>query len=113
MFTMLNLLLTLALSSTTLLTSVSAHGYVQEIKVDGTTYMGYLPYQDPYTSPAPERVVRPIPGNGELIVGYSPKCIFESEILYVSFLELTVGPVTDLTLIECVKPGSNRYWYLS
>ncbi|KAI5834882.1 glycoside hydrolase family 61 protein [Schizophyllum commune Tattone D] len=53
---------------------VAAHGYVQEI-VDsaGTVYTGYLPYQDPYMNPTPERIVRKIPGN---------------------------GPVTDLSLID-------------
>ncbi|KAF8684071.1 Glycoside hydrolase [Rhizoctonia solani] len=45
-------------------TTVLGHGYVQEVVTSSGTYTGYLPYSDPYTSPAPERVIRKIPGNG-------------------------------------------------
>lgn len=53
------------------------HGYVIGIGTSSpaATYSGYLPFQDPYYSPPPQRIVRKIPGN---------------------------GPVTDLSLIECV-----------
>ncbi|KAF5353534.1 hypothetical protein D9756_007837 [Leucocoprinus leucothites] len=57
--------------------SVLGHGYVQEITNAGNEYSGYLPYSDPYMSPAPQRIVRKIPGN---------------------------GPVTDLSLIEYTFP---------
>ncbi|KAF9478871.1 glycoside hydrolase family 61 protein [Pholiota conissans] len=53
--------------------SVHAHGYVQDIVSGSTHYTGYLPYQDPYYNPVPQRIVRPVPGN---------------------------GPVTDLSLID-------------
>ena len=46
-------------------TSVKAHGYVQDIVVGSTHYTGYLPYEDPYKNPVPDRVIRPIPGNGK------------------------------------------------
>jgi cellulase len=44
----------------------SAHGIVQELDVGGTTYSGYMVYQDPYMSPVPERIVWAFPtgGNG-------------------------------------------------
>ncbi|TFK51163.1 beta-1,4-endoglucanase [Heliocybe sulcata] len=58
---------------------VSAHGYVDTLNVAGTTYSGYLPYNDPYTTPAPQRIERPIPGN---------------------------GPVTDVTLLDIQCNGS-------
>ncbi|CCO34976.1 hypothetical protein BN14_11597 [Rhizoctonia solani AG-1 IB] len=45
-------------------TTVLGHGFVQEVVTSSGTYTGYLPYSDPYTSPAPERVIRKIPGNG-------------------------------------------------
>ncbi|CAE6463629.1 unnamed protein product [Rhizoctonia solani] len=45
-------------------TTVLGHGYVQEVVTSSGTYTGYLPYSDPYTSPAPERIIRKIPGNG-------------------------------------------------
>ncbi|KAH7335778.1 glycoside hydrolase [Rhizoctonia solani] len=45
-------------------TTVLGHGYVQEVVTSSGTYTGYLPYSDSYTSPAPERIVRKIPGNG-------------------------------------------------
>ncbi|PVF94305.1 glycoside hydrolase [Serendipita vermifera] len=56
-----------------LVASVAAHGYVQQETVGGTVYTGYLPYQDPYYNPPPQRIIRKIPGN---------------------------GPVTDLSLID-------------
>ncbi|KAK1467604.1 cellulose-growth-specific protein [Colletotrichum cuscutae] len=43
---------------------VAAHGYVSDGLIGGTNYTFYQPYQDPYTSPAPERISRPIQGNG-------------------------------------------------
>ncbi|KAF4613533.1 hypothetical protein D9613_008195 [Agrocybe pediades] len=56
-----------------LVVTVRGHGYVQDIVSGSTHYTGYLPYQDPYYNPPPQRIVRKIPGN---------------------------GPVTDLTLID-------------
>lgn len=40
------------------------HGYVSSATIGGTTYSGYLPYSDPYTSPVPQRIFRKIAGNG-------------------------------------------------
>ncbi|KDR72253.1 hypothetical protein GALMADRAFT_229076 [Galerina marginata CBS 339.88] len=57
----------------TLAVSVQGHGYVQDIVSGSTHFTGYLPYQDPYYNPPPQRIVRKIPGN---------------------------GPVTDLSLID-------------
>ncbi|KAI5852062.1 glycosyl hydrolase family 61-domain-containing protein [Tricharina praecox] len=44
----------------------AAHGIVNELTIGGTVYSGYLPYQDPYTTPTPERIVWSFPtaGNG-------------------------------------------------
>ena len=44
--------------------SVKAHGYVQDVVVGSTHYTGYLPYTDPYMNPVPERIIRAIPSNG-------------------------------------------------
>ncbi|KAH9942263.1 glycoside hydrolase family 61 protein [Epithele typhae] len=60
---MLSILCALALTALSA-TSVQAHGYVQDVAVGSTHYTGYLPYSDPYTSPTPQRIIRPIPGNG-------------------------------------------------
>ncbi|KAJ1300462.1 hypothetical protein OPQ81_005277 [Rhizoctonia solani] len=48
--------------------SVLAHGNVVEITVSNPqgTFIPWLPYQDPYKNPAPERVSRKIPGNGPI-----------------------------------------------
>lgn len=46
------------------ISTVNAHGYVQDVVIGSTHYTGYLPYSDPYYDPVPERVIRPIPGNG-------------------------------------------------
>lgn len=43
---------------------VAGHGYVSNAVIGGEEYEFYLPEQDPYMDPAPERVSRPIPGNG-------------------------------------------------
>ncbi|EIM83161.1 uncharacterized protein STEHIDRAFT_149094 [Stereum hirsutum FP-91666 SS1] len=43
---------------------VRGHGYVQELTVGGTDYTGYLPYNDPYTTPTPTRIVRSFTSNG-------------------------------------------------
>jgi len=45
---------------------VAAHGNVQDLVVDGQDYTAYQPYQDPYMSPAPERITWSIPGNGPI-----------------------------------------------
>ncbi|TDL20234.1 glycoside hydrolase family 61 protein F [Rickenella mellea] len=47
------------------ITTVKAHGYVQDVVIGTTHYTGYLPYSDPYYYPAPPaRIIRKIPGNG-------------------------------------------------
>ncbi|TFK37297.1 glycoside hydrolase family 61 protein [Crucibulum laeve] len=56
--------LALAVSLLIAAASVHGHGYVQEITAGSTKYTGYLPYQDPYYNPVPQRIVRKIPGNG-------------------------------------------------
>lgn len=43
---------------------VAGHGYVERATIGGANYQFYLPYQDPYMNPAPERVSRAVPGNG-------------------------------------------------
>ncbi|KAF8956148.1 glycoside hydrolase [Flammula alnicola] len=79
--TMFKSLLSLTLLSF-LSISVRGHGYVQEIDSGSTKYTGYLPYQDPYYNPPPQRIVRQIPGN---------------------------GPVTDLSLIDVTATRRRRY----
>ena len=43
---------------------VAGHGYVNQAIIGGEEYEFYIPEQDPYMDPAPERISRPIPGNG-------------------------------------------------
>jgi hypothetical protein len=43
---------------------VAGHGYVTNGTIGGTSYTFYQPYQDPYTSPTPDRISRAIQGNG-------------------------------------------------
>ncbi|KAG8934947.1 Esterase/lipase/thioesterase [Tulasnella sp. 419] len=64
-------LITAAIAALSALTSVSAHGYVEKVTIGSTEYTGYLPYSDPYTSPAPQRIIRKIPGNGPVEDVYS------------------------------------------
>ncbi|KAK7026786.1 hypothetical protein VNI00_015444 [Paramarasmius palmivorus] len=44
--------------------AVLGHGYVETITLDGKTYSGFLPWEDPYKNPVPDRIVRKIPDNG-------------------------------------------------
>ncbi|KAH8724470.1 glycoside hydrolase family 61 protein-like protein [Phaeosphaeriaceae sp. PMI808] len=48
----------------TLITAVAAHGYVNTATIGGKGYTFYQPYVDPYTNPKPQRISRPIQGNG-------------------------------------------------
>ncbi|KAJ3032362.1 Esterase/lipase/thioesterase [Rhizophlyctis rosea] len=43
---------------------VLGHGYVSSAIIDGKTYPGWNPYGDVYISPPPQRIFRPMPGNG-------------------------------------------------
>ena len=58
-------ILTALVSALSAATLANAHGYVQDVVVGSTHYTGYLPYEDPYKNPVPDRVIRPIPGNGK------------------------------------------------
>lgn len=63
---MFKLFVALAAAISAVVTSVNAHGYVQEVTANGVKYSGYLPYSDPYYNPVPQRIIRKIPGNGRL-----------------------------------------------
>lgn len=46
----------------------AAHGIVSDLNIGGTVFGGYNPFQDPYSNPAPQRIVWAFPtaGNGPL-----------------------------------------------
>lgn len=93
---MLKLILTLAISLLATLVSVQGHGYVQEVIISGvTTYIGYLPYSDPYYHSPPKRIIRKIPGDGELQFSHPLDIDW-------SHLSLHTGPVTDVSSIEYI-----------
>ena len=52
------------LSTVSFAAAVAAHGYVDNATIGGSSYTFYQPYTDPYTSPTPDRISRPIQGNG-------------------------------------------------
>ena len=87
MFTAIASLLTLSLY----LLSVNAHGYVQDVQIGSTHYTGYLPYQDPYMNPQPQRIIRKIPGNGTFLSSYTTVALLTFGLL---------GPITDVKSIE-------------
>ncbi|KZV70368.1 lytic polysaccharide monooxygenase [Peniophora sp. CONT] len=80
--------------------AVYAHGNIDEVVVDGTAYTGYLPYQDPYTSPTPDRAERKIPSN-------SPW-----KDLATSDIQCNTGGETPAALTVPVSAGSvvNAHW---
>ncbi|KAH7374647.1 cellulose-growth-specific protein [Plectosphaerella cucumerina] len=45
---------------------VAAHGYVDKGVIGGQTIQFYQPYQDPYINPPPQRISRPVQGNGPI-----------------------------------------------
>lgn len=53
------------LALSTLTSTVSAHGYVQNVVVNGNTFTAFLPFQDNYDpKPDPLRITRHIPDDG-------------------------------------------------
>ncbi|KAH5699384.1 hypothetical protein HBI44_073260 [Parastagonospora nodorum] len=44
--------------------AVAAHGYVDTALIGSQNYKFYQPYADPYANPKPQRISRPIQGNG-------------------------------------------------
>ncbi|KAH8107920.1 glycosyl hydrolase family 61-domain-containing protein [Cristinia sonorae] len=52
--------------------SVNAHGYVQDVTVGGKQYPGWLPFEDPYKTPQPDTVVRHVPSDGPIFSVQDP-----------------------------------------
>ncbi|KAF8906342.1 glycosyl hydrolase family 61-domain-containing protein [Mucidula mucida] len=115
------------------LSSVHAHGNVQSLTIDGTVWSGYLPYEDPYKSPVPDRIMRSIPGNGPIEdvtssdiqcnAGTSPAALVASAAAgsqiafnWTAWPDSHKGPVvtymaeapTDITAYE---PGTDAVWF--
>ncbi|KAI0655992.1 glycoside hydrolase family 61 protein [Cubamyces menziesii] len=136
---MLSLIFTLFVAALTA-TRVDAHGYVQEVVIGDTHYTGYLPYQDPYYPVPPERIIRPIPGNGPVtdlslidvqcngysdggVVGSKPAPLFapvaagqEIKLNWTTWPDSHVGPmITYLarapTDITQWMPGNAAVWF--
>ncbi|TCD71245.1 Esterase/lipase/thioesterase [Steccherinum ochraceum] len=57
-------LLTLALS---IAPGVVAHGYIEDVTINGKLYEGWHPFTDPYASPKPNTVVRHVPNDGPVL----------------------------------------------
>ncbi|CAA7265680.1 unnamed protein product [Cyclocybe aegerita] len=121
-------------------TTVYGHGYVQEIVSGSAKYTGYLPYQDPYMNPAPQRIVRKIPGNGPVedlslidvqcngwsqggVVGSAPAPIFATfaagssvSLNWTTWPDSHVGPVITYMArapsdITKWNPGNSAVWF--
>ncbi|KUI72192.1 Polysaccharide monooxygenase Cel61a [Cytospora mali] len=57
-------LLATGLATLSAVSLAAGHGYVTNGTIGGKYYEFYQPYEDPYTSPTPERISRLIQGNG-------------------------------------------------
>ncbi|KAF9028681.1 hypothetical protein BDZ89DRAFT_1091986 [Hymenopellis radicata] len=115
------------------LSGVHAHGNVQSLTIDGSVYSGYLPYQDPYMNPVPDRIMRSIPGNGPIEdvtssdiqcnAGTSPAALVASAAAgsqiafnWTAWPDSHKGPVitymaeapSDITAYE---PGTDAVWF--
>ncbi|KAH9206444.1 glycosyl hydrolase family 61-domain-containing protein [Leptodontidium sp. 2 PMI_412] len=90
-------------------TTVSAHGYVNNASIGGVEYTGYQPYQDPYTTPLPDRIFRAIQGNGpvEDLTSIDIQCggYTAGGIVGSSPAKLTAGPVAAGSQVDL-------YWTL-
>lgn len=120
------------LSNLALAAVAAAHGYVNNASIGGQEYVFYQPYQDPYTSPTPERISRPIQGNGPVedvtiadvqcggysaggIVGSEPAALHaeaaagsEVELYWTLWPDSHVGP-TITYMAKCPDSGCNDY----
>ncbi|PBK71168.1 hypothetical protein ARMSODRAFT_987678 [Armillaria solidipes] len=128
-----NAALVVALS---LLTSVRAHGYVETFVYGGTNYTGYLPYNDPYMNPVPDRIERVIPGNGPIedvtsedircnTGGTAPAALYATaeagsdvEMHWTTWPTSHAGPVItylaqvpDGSNITSWEPGTDAVWF--
>lgn len=114
-------------------TLVAGHGYVTNATIGDTAYTFYQPYTDPYMSPTPDRVSRPIQGNGPVtdvtladlqcggdsangVVGSSPAALqagpvaagSEVELYWTLWPESHVGP-TITYMAKCPDTGCTDY----
>ncbi|KAI2641246.1 glycoside hydrolase family 61 protein [Xylaria nigripes] len=114
------------------ITAVAAHGYVDTALIGDTEYTFYQPYTDPYMDPAPERISRPVQGNGPVtdvtyvdlqcggytdggIVGSSPAPLHAPAeagstvtLRWTLWPESHVGPIITY-MAACPSTGCNDY----
>ena len=112
--------------------TVAGHGYVNTATIGGKTFTFYQPYQDPYMSPATQRISRPIQGNGPVedvtladlqcggytaggIVGSSPAALHADvaagskvDLYWTQWPDSHVGP-TVTYMAKCPDTGCNDY----
>ncbi|KAH7081183.1 glycoside hydrolase family 61 protein-like protein [Paraphoma chrysanthemicola] len=115
-----------------LATTVAGHGYVTNATIGGKDYTFYQPYQDPYMSPKPDRVSRPVQGNGPVesvtiadvqcggysaggIVGSSPAALHaevaagtDVKLYWTLWPDSHVGP-TLTYMAKCPDAGCNNW----
>ncbi|KAI1852506.1 hypothetical protein JX265_011141 [Neoarthrinium moseri] len=120
---------------------VAGHGYVDNATIGGNFYQFYQPYTDPYTSPTPSRISRPIQGNGPVtdvtyddlqcggytdggIVGSSPAALHapaaagsKVTLHWTLWPDSHVGPVVTY-MAKCPSsgctgymPGKDKVWF--
>jgi len=113
-------------------TAVYAHGYVDNATIANKVYTFYQPYQDPYISPSPQRISRPIQGNGPVtdvtltdvqcggyaaggVVGSSPASLHaeaaagsDVQLRWTLWPDSHVGPLVTY-MARCPDAGCNSY----
>ncbi|OAL05192.1 glycoside hydrolase [Phaeosphaeriaceae sp. SRC1lsM3a] len=111
---------------------VAAHGFVQNATIGGKEYDFYHPYQDPYMSPAPARISRPVQGNFPIesvslkdvecggnttggIIGSTPAALHAPvtagssvNLRWTTWPESHLGPVITY-MARCPDEGCNKY----
>jgi len=113
-------------------TAVAGHGYVSNATIGDKEYTFYLPYQDPYMEPKPQRISRPIQGDGPVenvaisdvqcggyavggIEGSSPAALHadaaagsEVELFWTLWPESHMGPSVTY-MAKCPDTGCNNW----
>lgn len=98
-----------------LASTVAGHGYVTNVTVAGVTWSGYLPYLDPYYDPVPDRIVRPVQGNGPIedfnLIDLQCGGYTAGGIIGTTPAKLHAGPVeagSDVSLDWTLWPDSHK-----
>ncbi|KAG8782756.1 hypothetical protein FRC12_020465 [Ceratobasidium sp. 428] len=95
---LLNLTFTLLIFWTSVISTVRAHGYVQNITIGGQFYQGFHPFEDLWASPVPQTVVRKVQDDGPITYN-APELTCNKNGQQGNGLSATVAAGQDVTWV--------------